>query len=119
MAFKAVSNCLKTGTELVYIGLVMVVPRLVWRVTLFKWALRQIGIYRARPNATRGSPSKWNVAFIARVAYRNPGMAASGMFSQGGYRPRLAGQRPSPPTGVAFSYASVISVSNGQSRLMP
>src|ERR1700733_3163148 len=35
MAFKAVSNCLKTGTELVYIGLVMVVPRLVCRVMLF------------------------------------------------------------------------------------
>ena len=30
---------------------------------------------------------------IARVAYRNPGMAASGMFSQGGYRPQLAGNR--------------------------
>jgi hypothetical protein len=30
MAFKAVSNCLKTGTELVYIGLVMIAPQLVW-----------------------------------------------------------------------------------------
>jgi hypothetical protein len=27
MAFKAVSNCLKTGTELVYIRQAMVVPR--------------------------------------------------------------------------------------------
>jgi len=32
---------------------------------------------------------------IARVAYRNPGMAASGMFSQGGYRPQLADPRRS------------------------
>jgi hypothetical protein len=37
-------------------------------------------------------------AFIARVAYRNPGTAASGMLSQGGYRPQLAGKRPSFPT---------------------
>jgi hypothetical protein len=28
--------------------------------------------------------------FIARVAYRNPGMAVSGMFSQGVYRPQFA-----------------------------
>jgi hypothetical protein len=29
--------------------------------------------------------------FIASVAYRNPGMAASGMLSQRGNRPKLAG----------------------------
>jgi hypothetical protein len=29
-------------------------------------------------------------AFFARVAYRNPETAASGMFSQGGCRPQLA-----------------------------
>src|ERR1700729_2546163 len=33
MAFKAVSNCLKTGTELVYIGLVMVIPWLACEVS--------------------------------------------------------------------------------------
>src|SRR5258708_31019521 len=60
MAFKAVSNCLKTGTELIYIGLVMVVPWLVCRVTLFKWAT-PIDIYRESPNASRGSPSNGNV----------------------------------------------------------
>jgi hypothetical protein len=29
MAFKAISNCLKTGTELVYMGLDIIVSRLV------------------------------------------------------------------------------------------
>jgi hypothetical protein len=37
-------------------------------------------------------------AFIARAAYRNPGTAASGMFSQGGYRPHLASCIQSGPS---------------------
>jgi len=94
MAFKAVSNCLKTGTELVYIGLVMVVSSIGCRVTLFKWALRQIGITEQDPTQLEARSQNVNVAFIARVAYPNPGMAGSGMFSQGGYRPQLAGWRP-------------------------
>jgi hypothetical protein len=36
--------------------------------------------------------------FIASVAYRNPGMAASGMLSQRGNRPKLAGSCGSPPS---------------------
>src|SRR5882762_16510 len=87
MVFKAVSNCLKTGTELVYIGLVMVVPRLVCRVTLFKWALRQIGIYRARPNATRGSPSKWKYCVYRSRSLPQPG--------NGSFRNVQSGRLPS------------------------
>src|SRR5258708_30438812 len=85
MAFKAVSNCLKTGTELIYIGLVMVVPWLVCRVTLFKWAT-PIDIYRESPNASRGSPSNGNVC-----VYRSRSLPQGG---HDGFRNVQSGRLP-------------------------
>ena len=54
----------------------------------------QIGITEQDPTELEARRQNGNAACIARVAYRNPGMAGSGVFSQGGYRPQLAGWRP-------------------------
>ena len=45
----------------------------------------QIGITEQDPTELEARRQNGNAACIARVAYRNPGMAASGMFSQDGY----------------------------------
>ena len=97
MAFRAVSNCLKTGTELVYIGLVMVVPRLGLSDDVIQMGASQIGITEQDPTRLEARRQNDNAAFIARVAYRNPGMAASGMFRREGDRPLLARKAPDDP----------------------
>jgi hypothetical protein len=51
----------------------------------------QIGITEQDPTRLEARRQNGNAAFITRVAYRNPGMAASGMFSREGYRPLLSG----------------------------
>jgi len=56
-------------------------------MTLFKMGTTPLAITEQDPTQLEARRQNGNVAFIARVAYRNPGMAASGMFSQGGYRP--------------------------------
>src|SRR5580692_4981917 len=73
MAFRAVSNCLKTGTELVYIGLVMVVSRLGLSGDVYSNGRNPNRHYRARPNGTRGSPSKWQCCMYRSRSLPQPG----------------------------------------------
>ena len=56
---------------------------------LFKWSLCRLSFTEQDPTQLEARRQNENAAFIAGVAYRNPGKAASGMLSQGGCGPQL------------------------------
>jgi hypothetical protein len=66
-------------------------------MTLFKWAQAKLALPSKTQTRLEARRQNDNAAFIARVAYRNPGMAASGMFRREGDRPLLGRKEPDEP----------------------